>query len=214
MKYIIVCDGRTGTIAYPTDTDGLYHAVCRFESSRDAYIALKALNGELPEFLGSGDPVSPTELAAAESGEPSQSVPKNAGLYQPESTESGEWRVYGLLDPRSNAVFYVGMTCRLQDRLSQHRNDPMSAAYPTILDIREAGEAMVIVDYGAFATKEAAREHEDGLIATMDGLVNRDIETTRLRVARRKEGDSSRNAYMREYMREWRRRPKEGDEDG
>jgi hypothetical protein len=50
------------------------------------------------------------------------------------------WRVYGLIDLRTAAVFYIGITNRtVPERLNQHRADRASAVWDVIRGIEAEG---------------------------------------------------------------------------
>lgn len=50
-----------------------------------------------------------------------------------------EWHVYGLFDPVSGTVFYVGMTARPRSRIWGHFGSPNSPAWRRCRDLRESG---------------------------------------------------------------------------
>lgn len=83
------------------------------------------------------------------------------------------WFVYELIDPRSKAVFYIGKTATPRGRLSQHKSDRTSAAYPRIREIRQAGHEVEMYCIGRFNTEAEAFDYEGYLIRKTPNLVNR-----------------------------------------
>jgi hypothetical protein len=82
------------------------------------------------------------------------------------------WHVYQLIDPRTESVFYVGLTTSPKARTRGHRTDSGSSAWATVQDIHAAGLKCRLRTIAKYPDKEEARAHEDRLIATLPGLVN------------------------------------------
>lgn len=81
-----------------------------------------------------------------------------------------EWIVYGLIDPRDQSVFYVGLSTDPDKRLSQHKTDPASPAYGVCQVI---GSNIKYCVFGRFWEKKPAKVLEGRLILAMPQLVNR-----------------------------------------
>ncbi len=83
--------------------------------------------------------------------------------------------VYGLCDPDTRDIFYVGLTSRhWSTRLSQHCSDPTSAAHGRIAEIRNRGGYPICIVFGHFNTVDEARVFERDMISLIDGpLLNR-----------------------------------------
>jgi len=87
---------------------------------------------------------------------------------------TGPWFIYGLVDPRTDEVFYVGCSVCPEDRLKCHRSDVLSAARPRILDLLGLGLKAGIRVFSEHTEFWRARNAEDTLIATLPGLTNLD----------------------------------------
>jgi len=88
---------------------------------------------------------------------------------------SQETYVYGLLDPRTERVFYIGITkWNLPARLAGHRSDPASAAWQRIREIEADDFRCEIEAILDCPTREIARSWERRLIREFPGLINRD----------------------------------------
>lgn len=84
------------------------------------------------------------------------------------------WKVYRLIDPRSGAAFYVGITVRLLTRLRAHSLSPRSSAYRRIQSIRAAGLRPVARVDSEHATKASALRRERQLLIELKGLLNKE----------------------------------------
>lgn len=83
--------------------------------------------------------------------------------------------LYGLVDPRTNTVFYVGITkYNLRARFTGHRSDRASAAWGRIREIEEDNQQCHIHLLADFYSRDEAREVERELIRRHPGLCNRD----------------------------------------
>lgn len=83
--------------------------------------------------------------------------------------------VYGLRDPRTMTVFYIGITkWNLKARLGAHRSDYSSAAYHRIAEIEGCNLACEILEIVDCASRTIARSWERYLIRQFPGLLNRD----------------------------------------
>jgi hypothetical protein len=82
------------------------------------------------------------------------------------------WTVYGLIDPRDSAVFYIGMSAKLKNRIVAHNSDPASAAWPRCREIIEAGFTAGWCSFGQFSDKSAANIVEGRLILSIPWVVN------------------------------------------
>ena len=83
------------------------------------------------------------------------------------------WHVYALVDPRTGDDFYIGVTTRPRQRRYNHGNDPGSAAWPTVRDIRADGFKFTMRILASYSDKAPAYAHEDRLIHTLSGFSNR-----------------------------------------
>lgn len=83
------------------------------------------------------------------------------------------WFVYGLHDPRSRTIFYVGISAQPTLRLRQHRTDPGSAAYPRYREILAAGEEPQLILFMECKTRDHARHIERRLVEEHQGMANR-----------------------------------------
>ena len=84
--------------------------------------------------------------------------------------------VYGLCDPETRELFYVGLTRgSWRVRLAQHSSDPASAAYYRIKAMREDGREPICIVLKCFSTVEEARVFERDIIVLIDRpLLNRE----------------------------------------
>jgi predicted GIY-YIG superfamily endonuclease len=82
--------------------------------------------------------------------------------------------VYALVDPRTQAWFYVGITIMPEARLQNHRTDRSSAAWERIQEIERAGFECEMDIVAEYADRNEALRLEYDLIMSSDGLVNRD----------------------------------------
>lgn len=81
--------------------------------------------------------------------------------------------VYGLVDPRTDQIFYVGKTVQQSGRYYAHSKDSSSAAYPRMRELAEAGFEAEMRILGTFPTEDRALDYEYELINSMRGLLNR-----------------------------------------
>lgn len=82
------------------------------------------------------------------------------------------WTVYGLIDPRDNAVFYIGMSTIPKARLNGHISDSASAAWSRCQDIKAAGLKAGQCFFGSFDDKHAANVLEGRLILSIPDVCN------------------------------------------
>ena len=86
------------------------------------------------------------------------------------------WDVYGLVDPASDYIFYIGIAQNVDKRLSQHRSGKDSSAYEAIQQLAEFGFTPADVKYVKFAhvhSKELAMRVEEHLIILCPHAVNK-----------------------------------------
>ena len=83
------------------------------------------------------------------------------------------WKVYGLIDPRTGWVFYVGMTQSILRRLAAHKCQKQSAAWEMCQDIMQAGSEVSYCIFGEFRCEEMARFLETRLIVSLPITFNR-----------------------------------------
>lgn len=96
-----------------------------------------------------------------------------AELLQPKrNSDEGPCYVYGLVDPRTEQIFYVGVSKYPNFRLEQHRSDQLSSAYDLIQDMQDEGWQCGMEILQKFETRRQALDHELRLIRTLPGLVN------------------------------------------
>jgi hypothetical protein len=82
------------------------------------------------------------------------------------------YEVYGLIDPRSNVVFYVGCSTNIPSRLSDHRNDPASAAFSICQDLKASQMRPGVCIFGRFENKQDALALEAQLAVLMPQVAN------------------------------------------
>lgn len=80
--------------------------------------------------------------------------------------------VYGLIDPRTDAVFYIGISSKPERRFSRHLSDDSSAAHHIMNEVQELGLRVELKIFEMFPTRAEAIELETNLIRTMPGLTN------------------------------------------
>lgn len=81
--------------------------------------------------------------------------------------------VYGLIDPRTQKLFYVGYSCNVGDRISQHNTT--NGCCRTVDVVRELGELDLRAEHciiGEFESKKQALELESKLIVLLPDIVN------------------------------------------
>lgn len=86
--------------------------------------------------------------------------------------KDGPCFVYGLIDPRTAKIFYVGMTYNPDGRFYAHHHDRGSFAYPRIKELGAAGLQSQLVILFKAADRLSARILERKLIAEYDALTN------------------------------------------
>jgi len=87
------------------------------------------------------------------------------------------WRVYGLIDLYTAAVFYIGITNRaVPERLNQHRADRASAVWDVIQGIEAGGHEVGYCEFAIVHSEAAARHLEDALIIALPQIFNRTLE--------------------------------------
>ena len=85
-----------------------------------------------------------------------------------------KWTVYGVIDPISRILTYVGITNRsVHKRIVQHRNDKDSAIRWLLDDLQEAGHEVEYCVLGYAPSQQAARHLEDALITVLPHLFNK-----------------------------------------
>jgi predicted GIY-YIG superfamily endonuclease len=97
-------------------------------------------------------------------------APHQAERPAPKATEPCS--VYGLTDPRSQEVFYVGISNKPRIRLTRHLYDPASSAYYRANEVRELGLCVGIRIFGKFQTRAKALDLESKLIRQLPNLLN------------------------------------------
>ena len=88
---------------------------------------------------------------------------------------SGPCYLYGLIDPRTGEVFYVGVSWNPTIRLGNHKNDPASSAYLRCREIIAAGFDVEIEIADVFPSRTSAEGVERELIRVLPGLTNAGI---------------------------------------
>ena len=83
------------------------------------------------------------------------------------------WNVYGLIDPRNNVVFYVGLSSRVDARKGQHCADSSSPAWRRCREILDDGQKVRLCVFGSFADKQRAKILEGRLILALPDVVNK-----------------------------------------
>lgn len=83
------------------------------------------------------------------------------------------YKVYGLIDPRNNRVFYIGMSYILLSRVPAHNTDKNGAAYVRCQEIIQDGYRAKFCVFGIFEDGEEAARLESYLITALPVLVNR-----------------------------------------
>lgn len=87
---------------------------------------------------------------------------------------TGWWTVYGVVDPVSHHVAYVGITRGEPDeRLRQHRASRSSAIYGFLRDLDERGLEPTLCILGSVRSEAAARHLETALIVVMPQTYNK-----------------------------------------
>ena len=82
------------------------------------------------------------------------------------------WIVYGLIDPETKHVFYVGMTVNLPKRIIEHSNNPASGARSMIRKIKSRGLEVQHCIFGMFNDKRLAEFLERELSELLPNLFN------------------------------------------
>jgi hypothetical protein len=86
----------------------------------------------------------------------------------------GPCYIYGLVDPRTGSIFYVGVSWFPKKRLSNHRCDPASSAYHTVREIFSSGLEVGIDILETHETRFEAEKREQIFISVLPGLINQD----------------------------------------
>lgn len=82
--------------------------------------------------------------------------------------------VYGIIDPRTHSIIYVGQTSQpLHVRLTAHCRNEASSAYQAIQFMREDGFEPGIVIINHFEELSDALKFEQHMIASLRGLFNK-----------------------------------------
>jgi len=82
------------------------------------------------------------------------------------------YSVYGLIDPQTDKVFYVGFAADPKRRKYNHLRDQSSAAFQKCQDILGSGQSVGLRILGEYPTKFEAKWEERELILTTPDLVN------------------------------------------
>jgi predicted GIY-YIG superfamily endonuclease len=142
--------------------------------SRDEYRQRKAAKeGRVSRDADVTQPMTPAERAKAYRARKAVQHPKL--LKRIAAGEVITWHVYELVDPRTEKAFYVGITTAPRERVSGHRTDGNSAAKSTVRDIHAAGLKCTMHILAKYPDKASALAHEDRLIRSLPGLVNRPL---------------------------------------
>lgn len=88
-------------------------------------------------------------------------------------TNIGPCFLYGLLDPRSQSIFYIGTSAKPVNRLPSHRSDPSSAAFKRCRDIIDSGFQPELKILHECKDRNAALHLEYQLIKLFPILLNR-----------------------------------------
>lgn len=83
------------------------------------------------------------------------------------------WMVYGLIDPRSGNVFYVGITTNVASRMRSHMSDRASSAWNVCQVLQSDGLKPSHCVFGRYLDKLPAKILEGRLILSLPGLVNK-----------------------------------------
>jgi hypothetical protein len=94
--------------------------------------------------------------------------------YNTPTYDSGPVYVYGLVDPMTGAIFYVGISIDPWQRLSGHRGDPASSARNRVREIIAAGLEVEIDILEEHPTRHQTELRERVYLAVLPGLVNRE----------------------------------------
>lgn len=81
--------------------------------------------------------------------------------------------LYGLLDPRTATIFYIGISVCPQDRLPQHKSDPASAAHRRYQQIIKAELQPQLVVLWQCRDRDHARQIERLVVGDFPALTNR-----------------------------------------
>lgn len=92
--------------------------------------------------------------------------------YNTPTYDTGPVFIYGLVDPRTGSIFYVGISIAPESTLARHRNDPASSAYWRCREIIAAGLELDVIEQ--HPTRRAAELRERSFIAVLPHLVNRE----------------------------------------
>ena len=84
-----------------------------------------------------------------------------------------------MIDPRYGTPFYVGISSAPEIRYAAHKNDPASAAYERIQELRSVGQKAVVRTIARLKSNEEARDLETNLIdaiqRSLGTLLNRQM---------------------------------------
>ena len=84
------------------------------------------------------------------------------------------WTVYGVIDPLSKCICYVGITNGpLSKRFNQHRSDRNSAVWELFDDVRQRGAEIEYCVLATVKSEKAARHLESALIIILPQIFNR-----------------------------------------
>lgn len=83
------------------------------------------------------------------------------------------WHVYGLIDPRTDQPFYIGMTNNCRQRLSQHRSKYAKPAVRNrVQEISADGYAVEMRVLAQFGSYKRASLKEMAVIRATENIVN------------------------------------------
>lgn len=81
--------------------------------------------------------------------------------------------VYRLIDPRTGAPFYIGVSRSPGARLGDHHRNKGSAAFERVTEIVSSGSHVQLEILAKHDTRTQAFDHESHLISLTPGLTNR-----------------------------------------
>lgn len=88
-------------------------------------------------------------------------------------TDMPPYKVYGLIDPRNERVFYIGMSYIVLSRVGSHDTDKKGSAYLMCQEIIRAGYKPRHCIFGIFEDGGLAAHLEATLITALPDLVNK-----------------------------------------
>lgn len=94
--------------------------------------------------------------------------------YKTLSYDTGPVFIYGLVDPFTDSIFYVGISINPWARIKGHRYDPASSAWQYIREVRAAGFDVDLCVLEKHPTRTSAELRERVYLAALPGLVNQE----------------------------------------